>query len=179
MNLRQPFPLAVIVGFGTVFAMSLLMILLPAGLPEVLYDVTRWTGRGFSNDMLLWLLPLISLIGYFETGFVYAIFANRELARTRAAIDLVDEVGKDDNPTRSFPQKGAMAGALAGLFASLLSLPIFLIMTYINLPSTLPVTMVLVGGTLQQIVSLVIAVVLGAVLGAVGAMAGAGLKTQS
>lgn len=178
MTMTRPFPLAVMVGFGTIFAMSLLMILLPAGLPEILYDVSRWTGRGFGNDMLLWLFPLLSLIGYFEAGFVYAIFANRNLARARATIDLVDEVGEDENPTRSFPQKGAMAGALAGLSASLLTLPILLVMTSIDLPSTLPVTTVLVGLVLQQAVSLIIAVVLGAIVGAVGGMAGAAIKPQ-
>lgn len=190
--LNRPFPLAVLSGFGTVFAISLLLILLPnvldLGMPIVLYDVGGWMRRGLSGDPVLMILPFLSLIGYLEAGLMYTFFTNREASKKRKAVDLVDEVGQDDNPTASYPQKGAIAGALVGLIASLASLPVLLMMTYIEIQDpTNPTAVfgpdligyVIVGGFIAGMISLVIAVVLGAVLGAVGGGIGSRMKSQT
>jgi len=192
MKTVRPFPLAVLIGFGTVFAISLLLILLPdmlaLGMPIVLYDVGSWIRRGLNRDPLLGILPFLSLIGYVEAGVLYAFFTNREASRKRKELDLVDELGKEDDPTSSYPQKGAMAGALVGLFASLVSLPVFLVMTYIEMQDpTNPsaafgpelVGWVVAGSFIAGVISLVIAVILGAIFGGLGGVVGSRLKPQT
>lgn len=192
MMLRRPFPLAVLIGFGTVFAISLLLILLPnaldLGMPIVLYDVGGWMRNGLREDPILRILPFLSLIGYLEAGLMYAFFANREASKKRKEVDLVEEVGKDDNATASYPQKGAIAGALVGLFASLASLPVLLIMTYIEMQNPTNPTaafgpdligIVMVGNVIAGVISLTIAVVLGTILGALGGVIGSRMKPQT
>lgn len=191
MMLRRPFPLAVLIGFGTVFAISLLLILLPnaldLGMPVVLYDVGWWMRNGLREDPVLMILPFLSLIGYLEAGLMYAFFTNREASKKRKEVDLVEEVGQDDNPTASYPQKGAIAGALVGVFASLASLPVLLIMTFIELQDPTNPTavfgpdligIVMVGNFIAGMISLVLAVVLRAVLGALGGVIGSRMKPQ-
>lgn len=179
MNLTRPFPLAVIIGFGTVFALSILLIVLAEGLPVLLYDVSGWLRRGVSNP-LFGVLPLLSLFGYVETGIMYAFFLQRDATRTAGAttLDLVDEVGVREVTTPGYVQKGALAGALAGLFASLLSLPVFLVMTYVQLPDGLRSSTVMVGSAMMAGVSLIIAVILGAIFGGIGGMIGSRMKPR-
>lgn len=191
MMLRRPLPLAVLIGFGTVFVISLLLILLPnvldLGMPIVLYDVGGWMRNGLREEPVLMILPFLSLIGYVEAGLMYAFFTNRETSKKRKEVDLVDEVGNEDDPTSSYPQKGAVAGALVGLIASLASLPVLLVMTYIELQDPTNPTAafgpdligyVMVGSFIAGMISLVIAVVLGAILGALGGVIGSRLKPQ-
>jgi small-conductance mechanosensitive channel len=175
----SPFRLAVIIGFGTVFAISLLMIVLPPGTPMVLYDVGRWMRGDFRGDPLFIILPLLSLVGYVEAGLMYAFFTNREIAKARKGLDLVDEVGEDDNPTASYPQKGAMAGALIGLFASLVSFVVYVVMFAIQLDGAVSGTSIVVGAGIAGLISLGIAVILGAIFGAVGGIIGSRLKPQT
>lgn len=178
MKVLSPFPLAVIIGFGTVFAISLLMILLPAGTPMLLYDVGRLMRGGVRGDPLFVILPLLSLVGYLEAGLMYAFFANRQSMLTRKGLDLVDEVGQDEEPTRAYPRNGAAAGALVGLLASLLSYLIFVVMLYLQLDEALPIGTILVGATISAGMSLLIAVIAGAILGAVGAMVGSRMQSR-
>lgn len=190
--LGRPFPLAVLIGFGTVFAISLLLILLPnaldLGMPIVLYDVGGWMRNGLREDPVLMILPFLSLIGYLEAGLMYAFFTNRETSKKRKEVDLVDEVGNEDDPTSSYPQKGALAGAVVGLIASLASLPVLLVMTYIEIQDpTNPTTAfgpdligyIMVGNFIAGMISLIIAVVLGAIFGALGGVIGSRIKPQS
>lgn len=174
----SPFWLAVIIGFGTVFAISVLMIVLPSEAPLVLYDVGRWMNQSVRGEFatLLQILPFVSLLGYFEAGFMYALFSNRASAKTRANIDLVDEVGHDENPRAAYPRQGALAGILAGLFATLLSFVVYLVMMFVQMGDAVPFTALLSSAVVLHTISLVIAVIAGALFGAVGGFVGAQLK---
>jgi hypothetical protein len=174
----SPFRIAVIIGTGTVFTISLLMILLPNVMPLVLYDPGIWTRPIVRGEFsaLLQILPFVSLLGYFEAGFIYALLSNRAAAKARTGIDLVDEVGQENNPRASYPRQGAMAGILAGVFATLLSFVIYLVMMFVQMGDAVPLTAILSSAVVLHAISLVIAVIAGAVLGTAGGFMGSQLK---
>lgn len=177
MKAQNPLLVAVASGAGTLFALSLVLIFVSEGLPQSLYDFSAITRAINNGNVLHPMLALVSLVGYFEAGFLSVLLRRWHITPARN-MTLVDVVGQ----TQTSPAAHAslIAGARTGVLAALLglggALPFYLYMTNLafqNGAGGMENNMAMGEAAIGGVVTLVIGIVSGVILGAIGGRVGA------
>jgi hypothetical protein len=174
--MQRPLLLALIIGCGQIFALSVVATVFNEGYPSLLYDVGQWQRGNFGNGLTPW-LTLISIFAYFDAAFLHGLLSSRATPSAPAA-GLVNEIGTTPR-TPSLAMRGVFIGVVSGLVGTLASLPIHLIFV-----SQMPMmegteTMVVIGGVIAGVIGAVVAMIIGAIAGGIGGAVGGLIKANT